>query len=79
MKEKSDVKLRLQSIRQRMKEEQIDAWIVLTSDDHGSEYIGSYFKCREYLSGFTGSAGSNVVLQKEAGLRSKERRVGKMW
>lgn len=68
MKEKSDVKLRLQSIRQRMKEEQIDAWIVLTSDDHGSEYIGSYFKCREYLSGFTGSAGSIVVLQKEAGL-----------
>ena len=68
MKEKTDVQLRLQSIRQRMKEEQIDAWIVLTSDDHGSEYIGNYFKCREYLSGFTGSAGSIVVLQKEVGL-----------
>ncbi len=65
---KTEVKLRLQYIRQRMKEEKIDAWMVFSNDYHESEYVGEYFKCREYISGFTGSAGSVVILQKEAGL-----------
>ncbi len=51
-----------------MKEHGVDACIVPTSDYHDSEYVSGYFKCREYLSGFTGSAGTLVVLADEAGL-----------
>lgn len=39
----------------------IDAYIVFTSDDHGSEYVVDHFKTREFLCGFTGSAGTLVV------------------
>lgn len=39
----------------------IDAYLVFTSDDHGSEYIVDHFKTREFLSGFTGSAGTLLV------------------
>ena len=39
-----------------MRETGVDACLIPTSDFHGSEYVGDYFKCREYISGFTGSA-----------------------
>lgn len=55
-------------IQKRMKEENIDAYMVMTDDFHGSEYVGDYFKCREYLSGFTGSAGRMIITADEAGL-----------
>lgn len=44
-----------------MKSRGIDAYIVPTEDFHGSEYVGAHFKLREYLSGFTGSAGTLLV------------------
>lgn len=59
---------RLEQLRQLMRENQIQAYIVCTDDFHGSEYVGDYFKMRQFLSGFTGSAGTLVVLQKEAAL-----------
>lgn len=62
------IQLRLKKIRERMQEEKIDAWLVLSSDYHNSEYVGQHFKCREYMSGFTGSAGSILIFQDEAGL-----------
>ena len=62
------IQLKLKKIRKRMQEEKIDAWLVLSSDYHNSEYVGQYFKCREYISGFTGSAGSILIFQDEAGL-----------
>ena len=46
-------KLRL--LRRRMQEQGMDAYVVVTDDFHGSEYVGDYFKAREYLSGFTGA------------------------
>ena len=46
----------------------MDAYVVVTDDFHGSEYVGDYFKAREYLSGFTGSAGTLVVLPDSAAL-----------
>lgn len=49
-----------------MKKSNIDCYIVLTEDFHNSEYVGDFFKCREYLSGFNGSAGRIVVTQKRA-------------
>ena len=55
-------------LRERMQAEEIDAWLIMTDDFHGSEYVGDYFKCREYISGFTGSAGTLLVLKDHAGL-----------
>ncbi len=59
---------RLRALRQVMQEKQIDIYYIPTNDFHGSEYVGEYFKCRKYMSGFTGSAGTLVVMQEEAGL-----------
>ncbi len=59
---------RLSALRAKMKENKIDAYLVLTDDFHASEYVGDYFKCRTYLSGFTGSAGTLVVTMDMAGL-----------
>ena len=44
-----------------MREHNIDAYLIQTNDFHGSEYMNDYFKCREFMSGFTGSAGTMVV------------------
>ena len=51
-----------------MSEKDISFYIIPTADYHGSEYIADYFKCREYMSGFTGSAGTLVVSKDEAAL-----------
>ena len=51
-----------------MKKEKIDAYMIVTDDFHGSEYVGDHFKARAYISGFTGSAGTLVVTQDMAGL-----------
>lgn len=58
----------LQMLQNRMREEQVDAYLIMTDDFHGSEYVGDYFKSRKYISGFTGSAGTLVVLKDRAGL-----------
>ena len=55
-------------LRKLMKKNNIDAYIILTDDFHGSEYVGEYFKARELMSGFDGSAGSMVVTENDAGL-----------
>lgn len=58
----------LQSLRDLMLEHRIDAYLVPTTDFHGSEYVADHFACREYLSGFTGSAGTLLVFAHWAGL-----------
>lgn len=59
---------RLKKLRQEMAKHRIAVYIVPTADFHDSEYVGTHFKVREYLTGFTGSAGTAVITQKEAGL-----------
>ncbi len=59
---------RLRALRAQMKAVGADACLVPTDDFHGSEYVGDYFKCRKYLTGFTGSAGTAVITQESAGL-----------
>ena len=60
------VSQRLALLRQRMALRGLDACVVVTDDFHGSEYVGDHFKTRAYLSGFTGSAGTLLVLAEEA-------------
>ena len=59
---------RLEALRRLMAERHMDAYLIPTSDFHESEYVGDYFKCREFITGFTGSAGTAVVTMDEAGL-----------
>ena len=53
-------------LRRVMQREGIDAWISPSSDAHQSEYPTEYDKCRRFLSGFTGSAGTLLVMMEEA-------------
>lgn len=62
------VKERLELLRNCMKDAGVDGYIITTEDFHASEYVGAYFRAREYMSGFTGSAGTLVVLMDEAQL-----------
>lgn len=64
----TDVSGRIEQLRGEMRKRGITMYIVPTSDFHESEYVGEYFKARSYLTGFTGSAGTAVITQEEAGL-----------
>ena len=56
------------NLRQKMQQNQIDAYLSPTTDYHGSEYVNDYFKCRKYISGFSGSAGTLIITMGEAWL-----------
>ena len=60
-----EINKRIEEARKVMKKYKVDAYIVTSSDYHQSEYIDDYFKGREYLSGFTGSAGVLVIFKDE--------------
>lgn len=64
----SMIKERLCKLREQMKAAGIHCYLIPTSDYHDSEYVSSFFKVREYFSGFTGSAGTLIVTEKEAAL-----------
>ena len=51
-----------------MEQQNIDCYIIPTDDYHHSEYVGDYFKFREYMTGFSGSAGTVVFTREKAGL-----------
>ncbi len=55
-------------LRELMRDRNIDAYIVPTSDPHQSEYLPSHYTTREFISGFTGSAGTAVITKDKAGL-----------
>lgn len=56
----------IKKFQELMQQNNFDAYIVPTADYHNSEYISDYFKGRAFLSGFTGSAGTLVVLKTRA-------------
>lgn len=64
---------KLELLRKAMKKESIDAYIVYHSDPHISEYLPDHWKAREWLSGFTGSAGTLAVTQEHAALWTDSR------
>ncbi len=57
---------KLEALRRLMAQRNLAAYIVPTDDFHSSEYVGDHFKAREFLSGFTGSAGTLIVLRDRA-------------
>lgn len=61
-------KEKVASLREEMKKNNIDAFIVYSADPHMSEYLPDEWEERTWLSGFTGSAGFVVVTLDKAGL-----------
>lgn len=59
---------RLAALREEMKKRNIAIYVVPTADFHESEYVGTHFKARTFITGFTGSAGTAVITMTEAGL-----------
>ena len=59
---------KLSALRTAMKREGVDAYIILTSDSHATEYLPDYWQSRAWLSGFTGSAGMMVITMDSANL-----------
>ncbi len=64
---------KLQLLRTKMKEKQIGAFIVYSSDPHASEYLPSFWLERSWISGFTGSAGLAVITLDNAGVWTDSR------
>ncbi len=59
---------RLKALREQLKASSLDGFVVPLTDEHMSEYVGSYAQRLAWLTGFQGSAGSAVVLPEEAAI-----------
>jgi Xaa-Pro aminopeptidase len=59
---------RLAALRRQLKEDRLDGFVVPLTDEHMSEYVGSYAQRLAWLTGFQGSAGSAVVLPEQAAI-----------
>src|SRR3954471_10074058 len=59
---------RLQALREQLKAEKLEGFVVPLTDEHMSEYVGSYAQRLAWLTGFQGSAGSAGVLPEEAAI-----------
>ncbi|MDR1198455.1 MAG: aminopeptidase P family protein [Prevotellaceae bacterium] len=63
----------IEKLRNYMRREKADAFIIPSNDPHFSEYVAGFWKCREWISGFTGSAATVVVTDKKAALWTDSR------
>lgn len=67
------IRKRLEALRAWMQAEKADAFIIPSTDPHISEYVAPHWQIREWISGFTGSAGTVVVTRDKAGLWTDSR------
>lgn len=67
------IRKRLEALRAWMQAEKADAFIIPSTDPHISEYVAPHWQSREWISGFTGSAGTVVVTHDKAGLWTDSR------
>lgn len=70
---KQTISERVHSLRMTFAPSHIDAFIIPSTDPHLSEYVAPHWKSREWITGFTGSAGTAVILKDEAGLWTDSR------
>ena len=70
---KKNIFSRIDSLRKLLSENNLSAFIIPSTDPHLSEYVASHWKSREWISGFTGSAGTVVVTLDKAGLWTDSR------
>ncbi|WP_321438886.1 aminopeptidase P family protein [uncultured Bacteroides sp.] len=70
---KQNIADRIASLRVLLSENKLSAFIIPSTDPHLSEYVASHWKSREWISGFTGSAGTVVVTLNKAGLWTDSR------
>ncbi len=66
-------KEKLAALRKHMRKEGLSAYLIPSTDPHQSEYVPACWRRREFISGFTGSAGDVVVTLREAGLWTDSR------
>lgn len=59
---------RLKALREQLKSDRLDGFVVPICDEHMSEYVGDYAQRLAWLTGFGGSAGTAVVLSQEAAI-----------
>ncbi|CCM03196.1 uncharacterized protein FIBRA_05320 [Fibroporia radiculosa] len=71
--ERVDTNDRLNALRELMKKDNLDYYIVPSLDAHGSEYVAIHDKRREWISGFTGSAGEGIISKSNAYLITDSR------
>src|SRR5699024_9021757 len=64
---------RIAALQKTMAKDRVQAWLILSADSHLSEYLPEYWKLREWFSGFTGSAGTLLVLKEKAYLWADSR------
>jgi Xaa-Pro aminopeptidase len=69
----SPIRLRLEKLRETMRERGVDAVLLPSSDPHLSEYLPAHWQGREWFSGFTGSMGTLAVLADRAALFADSR------
>ena len=62
------IKERVQALREKMKASGVAMYVVPSTDCHESEYVSEHFRARAFITGFTGSAGTAVIAQDDAGL-----------
>ena len=67
------IKERVSKLREFMKINGLDAFIIPSADTHSGEYIQHHFSCREWISGFTGSAGTVVITERDGALWTDSR------
>ena len=70
---KQSIKERIHALRMTFRPNNIKAFIIPSTDPHLSEYVAPYWMSREWISGFTGSAGTAVILMDKAGLSTDSR------
>ncbi|MES2269655.1 MAG: aminopeptidase P family protein [Pseudomonadota bacterium] len=83
----STYEARLTALREQLKKDRLDGFVVPLTDEHMSEYVGAYAQRLSWLTGFQGSAGSAVVLPEAAAifidgrytLQVREQVDGNLW
>lgn len=57
---------RVEQVRKMMEKDGLSAWYITGTDPHQSEYVASRWRTREFISGFSGSAGTVIITRDKA-------------